>query len=170
MKRTQVQKFVTDNLLTIAKHQNLNQRYLKFMSLDLEDEVKKSTFKRYHIEAKKKTRMGEQFIETVLDEARRNAKLTSDEMFIANRMKEIVTKSDVRVQDIVESHNKTYKHLDILFKKSASELKRPKSIEVRDDSEMPEDEDGPQVSHPLISKLRAKSAFSVKNKYEEKRR
>ena len=114
--------------------------------------------------------MGEQFIETVLDEARRNAKLTSDEMFIANRMKEIVTKSDVRVQDIVESHNKTYKHLDILFKKSASELKRPKSIEVRDDSEMPEDEDGPQVSHPLISKLRSKSAFSVKNKYEEKRR
>ena len=78
---------MTDNLLNIAKHQNLNQRYVKFMSLDLDTEEKKKQFKRYNLEAKEKTKFGESFIATVLDEARRNAKLCStDEMFIANRM------------------------------------------------------------------------------------
>ena len=59
LKRTQVQKFVTDNLLSIAKHQNLNERYVKFMSIDLEDEEKKKHFTQYKREARKKTRYGE---------------------------------------------------------------------------------------------------------------
>ena len=56
------------------------------MSLDLDTEDKKKKFKRYKLEAKEKTQFGESFIQTVLEEARRNAKLSSDEMFIANRM------------------------------------------------------------------------------------
>ena len=89
LKPTQVQKFVTDNLLTIAKHQKLNERYISFMSIDLDDEEKKK-FRPYKVEARKKTLRGNEYIEKVLDEARHNAKLPSDEMFIANRMMEIV--------------------------------------------------------------------------------
>ena len=92
-------------------------------------------------------------------------------MFIANRMEEIVKKSDARVQDIVSSHNKAYKHLDILFKKDASELKskRPRSIENAEMSEFVED-DISQVSRPNPTKLRTKSAYNMRNFLEQKKR
>ena len=165
---------MTDNLLSIAKHQNLNLKYMKFMTIDIEEEKKKQ-FKRHRVEAREKTQFGEKFIQTVLDEARRNAKLESDEMFIANRMKEIVVKADSRVHDIVQSHKKVYLHSDLLFKKDASLLKRPRtrpsSIDVVEGAEMCEflEDDDLQVSKPKKTKLRTKSAHYWRNTLEQKR-
>ena len=40
-----VQKFVTDNLLMIQKHQNLNERYTRFMKKEMKSDTKKMMFR-----------------------------------------------------------------------------------------------------------------------------
>ena len=96
-------KFITDNLLLVQKHANLNMKVARLLiessSRQTEDHMKQA-YKLALVSAEKQISQSDQFVEAMRIKAKQALRLGLQEKFFAEHMKDIIRKFDARMAEL----------------------------------------------------------------------